>query len=831
MLLVKKTSISFIFLLLYISCWAVPAPAPVQMPPFIDATAISDWAKKSLPGERLALYRAYLASGQINQKTTMILGVFLESDLLTMPSADRLALGQQIISVTQKVPGLRSSDGQNFNHFQTWLQILALSPDTAVLYWQSLPLDHPGIGYSFDEINLSGNRASVLLSLLPDKLPRLAASTRTAIMKEAMTWPAFLQQPKADVLSMKKVLFTLWQGSPELFDALVATSDPSDYKFWRQFSIANVAKTNPTAAEWQSVLLHAVNNRSLQRLNQMEDNGWWQPVLVDHVKLNDWIPTLKQLANDRDVRTRAFARMILVMTAGESDNVEPWIPTPADIVQATDDWTAWALFWTAHAKKIDLSGNDVLACLDSKRPMLMGSVLDVQNAVRSQKGSVVENKLTKGENPPNQNLDVSTNELLKKCIAVKDNSLARLVLPSLQTIMDLGGSSYIKQIIYLYSSPFPQVRYLVGQSMLTFADTSMYQAFAAHLFDSEESVRLIAVKGVGILRDSRAVDALAQILNNTAESNSLRLEAAVSLGRIGDRRTVQVFMTLLALPAAGHCYDTNIRMFAAQELGILREASAVDALLKNIDPQKSSKLNYYCIEAIGKINDKVGLERLANIFQKAYSYWKETDEMNSTDNNIVCANLALLLYQSDTLTTWYQILCSELPTYYDQSTYLMSWYVCRNLKKPPEEMVTYVETWRPKFFENEPYNLAVMLEKSWDLPTATWLAVHPRLDWDSCTLTWLLSGLCHINDLSFQPIVSALKDSSDTSVRRWTANLAANLADKLATSDLETVKAQGQDLQAIVETWLTSEKDSAVKSWLSTAQHSLKKFSPPLTTA
>lgn len=94
----------------------------------------------------------------------------------------------------------------------------------------------------------------------------------------------------------------------------------------------------------------------------------------------------------------------------------------------------------------------------------------------------------------------------------------------------------------------------------------------ALLLDDDEEVRARAARGLGTLRDHRAVPTLGSTLANTKEHAIVRSEAAEALGVIGRRSATPLLVRALRDPVA------EVRAGAATALGLLGGLEVVPAL-------------------------------------------------------------------------------------------------------------------------------------------------------------------------------------------------------------------------------------------------------------
>jgi HEAT repeat protein/cyclophilin family peptidyl-prolyl cis-trans isomerase len=84
--------------------------------------------------------------------------------------------------------------------------------------------------------------------------------------------------------------------------------------------------------------------------------------------------------------------------------------------------------------------------------------------------------------------------------------------------------------------------------------------------------RAFAARGLGIVKESRAVTPLMAVLSNDQESPPVRVEAARSVAELSAQQAAQPLMAIVASKSA----DPNLRLEALTALGQLRASAAVD---------------------------------------------------------------------------------------------------------------------------------------------------------------------------------------------------------------------------------------------------------------
>ena len=118
------------------------------------------------------------------------------------------------------------------------------------------------------------------------------------------------------------------------------------------------------------------------------------------------------------------------------------------------------------------------------------------------------------------------------------------------------------------------------------------------------NIRVLAIKALSNLKDTRAVSGLLTCLNNKRENYKVRLSAADALGKIGDRYAV---IPLIDVVCDKEEKSSYVQESAVVALGMLGDQRAVDSLVSILETKKGlidkfTFLKERVIEAIGKLN-------------------------------------------------------------------------------------------------------------------------------------------------------------------------------------------------------------------------------------
>ncbi len=118
------------------------------------------------------------------------------------------------------------------------------------------------------------------------------------------------------------------------------------------------------------------------------------------------------------------------------------------------------------------------------------------------------------------------------------------------------------------------------------------------------NVRIVAIKAIANLKDTKAVVYLLDCMNDKKENYKIRLNCADALGKIGDKYAVAPLMELVGDESEKSVY---IRESAATALGMLGDMRAIESLVSILETKKGlmdkfTFLKERAIEALGKFN-------------------------------------------------------------------------------------------------------------------------------------------------------------------------------------------------------------------------------------
>jgi len=128
----------------------------------------------------------------------------------------------------------------------------------------------------------------------------------------------------------------------------------------------------------------------------------------------------------------------------------------------------------------------------------------------------------------------------------------------------LVGASGRTALFHALEDPMPQVRAAAVEGLGRQGDSLAFSALADRLNDSDESVVARATWALGELQDPKAVPLLVRLLQE-GKSSELRIQAALSLGRIGDLSSLEALREV----ATKDALDERTRAAATEAMGML----------------------------------------------------------------------------------------------------------------------------------------------------------------------------------------------------------------------------------------------------------------------
>jgi hypothetical protein len=521
----------------------------------------------------------------------------------------------------------------------------------------------------------------------------------------------------------------------------------------------------------------------------------WEPLLTK----------MPELIASSDPRLRAWARLLWAGAEGMNTAPSTAFPRIERAVTEPHDWEAFSIYRTAAERGEKLTEEEVLDCLDPKRPSLAAAVLE----------DYFSPYYFEREGAREDLEQEYINKVIEKCLNLYKTEYPRAAVAPLMTVSYFGRSKYIDEYIFLISSPIPIVRKLAYQGLIRFADTRLYNFLIQGLNDEHDTVRIVCIDGLGGLRDTRAITPLARILMDGSEDSLVRTAAARALGEIGDRSLATRFKNILLVPR-GVSADYEIRMLAAQRLGVMQEKTAVEALLANIIVDGFDGVTRECLRSLGKIRSETAAKKLEPIILGG---WEEFFLNLHSEYNGYYAVYALFTHPSDELGKRYLSLVEENGDLYTPTVYMAAYYLLRMQKEPSPAVVEYVQRFRGNFFSDEytMYEFCVLLKGRWDEPTLTYLAERVE-QYSGSYKTWLLSSLDAQPSPAYWEAVKKMWDNERDVERRWGARLFYNIIPTVKKLSGEERDRYFDEMRELLEKWLKTETNSNARSWLNAVE-------------
>jgi len=166
----------------------------------------------------------------------------------------------------------------------------------------------------------------------------------------------------------------------------------------------------------------------------------------------------------------------------------------------------------------------------------------------------------------------------------------------------------IQEIIVLLSDKNRKVRMNAALSLGSLGDLRAVEPLISALSDKRRIVRREAANSLGELRDERSVEPLINALKDN--DGGVRMFSARALGRLDDEKALTPLLELLSDK------DASVRQWvcdAIGELGVDRQ-DAIDAL-KGLLKQKNKRLQLGAAGSLGRLGDKSGFALAMDILE------------------------------------------------------------------------------------------------------------------------------------------------------------------------------------------------------------------------
>lgn len=117
-------------------------------------------------------------------------------------------------------------------------------------------------------------------------------------------------------------------------------------------------------------------------------------------------------------------------------------------------------------------------------------------------------------------------------------------------------------------------------------------------------------KTLGKIGNTKAIAVLVKSLDD--EHESVRYQATIALGQIGDANAVPSLLEVLKRKD-----DPLVRSEAAKALGIIGDPSSLKILLTLLRKDENRFIRYHAVTSLGRIGDKKAIKNLQKIFKES----------------------------------------------------------------------------------------------------------------------------------------------------------------------------------------------------------------------
>ncbi|MBR8837738.1 MAG: HEAT repeat domain-containing protein, partial [Stigonema ocellatum SAG 48.90 = DSM 106950] len=163
-----------------------------------------------------------------------------------------------------------------------------------------------------------------------------------------------------------------------------------------------------------------------------------------------------------------------------------------------------------------------------------------------------------------------------------------------EALGEIKDSQAVAALIQALNDEDSDVRYSAANALGEIKDTQTVAALIQALNHEDYYVRRIAAEALGKIKDTQTVAALIQALNH--QYSDVRSRAAYALGEIKDSQAVA------ALIQALNDEDSHVRSRAADALGEIKDTQAVAALIQALN-HEDYYVRYSAANALGEIKD------------------------------------------------------------------------------------------------------------------------------------------------------------------------------------------------------------------------------------
>lgn len=161
----------------------------------------------------------------------------------------------------------------------------------------------------------------------------------------------------------------------------------------------------------------------------------------------------------------------------------------------------------------------------------------------------------------------------------------------------------------LDASGAPRTRWWpVAYAFQRIADPKAAPVLLTLLGGEGQLTRAFAARGLGVLKETRAVAPLAAVAASADEPRAVRIQAARALGAIGDGQAVAVLRRLITTPGI----EPNLQLEALTALGQLHPASAID-LLVDLASAPSPSIRAAALRGLSRADPATFLSALSSL--------------------------------------------------------------------------------------------------------------------------------------------------------------------------------------------------------------------------
>lgn len=172
---------------------------------------------------------------------------------------------------------------------------------------------------------------------------------------------------------------------------------------------------------------------------------------------------------------------------------------------------------------------------------------------------------------------------------------------AIKTLGEIRDSSALEVLFDIHKNADDEIKMVIDEALGKIQDSRSVDLLISDLDSRSKEIRYAAAVALGIIKDNRAVDPLIRILND--EYEWVRQAAAKALGQIGDKKAIDSFISLL------DSKERQLNYTAIEALGNIGDSSVVDPLITAL-AHDDAFVRKAAAEALGRIGDKNALSPL-----------------------------------------------------------------------------------------------------------------------------------------------------------------------------------------------------------------------------